>query len=182
MSTKEFRELQLSSSQLVIIFLAIITLGIVIFLLGVSTGKKHAQMAAATQLPEEKMTEQVIEEKPVAVKPTEAAVRQEEAIPQKVSEEIPPPPQPKVSSTIQDGLYYVQVGAFNDKPSATRFVERFRGQGYPVFVFDPLPSDRKPVFRVRIGGFETREQAEEANSRLTPAGKKSDYFIIRYQK
>lgn len=182
MSSKEFRELQLSSSQLVIIFLAIIILGIVIFLLGVSTGKKHAQMAAATQLPEEKMTEQVIEDKPVSVTPTEAAVRKEETTPQKVPDEAPPPSQPKVSSTIQPGLYYVQVGAFNDRPSAVRFAERFRGRGYPVHVFDPLPPDKKPVFRVRIGGFETREQAEEANGKLTPPGKKSDYFIIRYQR
>lgn len=182
MSNKEFRELQLSSSQLVIIFLAIIILGIVIFLLGVSTGKKHAQMAAVNQPPEGAMTEQVLEEKPAPVKPTETSVLTEETAPQKVSQEASPPPQPKLSPTIQAGLYYVQVGAFNDRPSAVRFAEQFRGRGYPVHIFDPLPSDKKPVFRVRIGGFETREQAKEANSKLTPPGKKSDFFIIRYQK
>ena len=39
MGSKDYRELQLSSSQLILIFIAILVLGIVVFLLGVSVGK-----------------------------------------------------------------------------------------------------------------------------------------------
>jgi cell division septation protein DedD len=45
MKNREFRELQVSSTQLAIIFFGILIIGVVIFLLGVSVGKKHAQAA-----------------------------------------------------------------------------------------------------------------------------------------
>ena len=44
MSDKNFRELQVSSSQLVVIFLAILILGLIVFLLGVSVGKKQTEI------------------------------------------------------------------------------------------------------------------------------------------
>ena len=46
MKNREFRELQVSSTQLAIIFFGILIIGVVIFLLGVSVGKKHAQAAS----------------------------------------------------------------------------------------------------------------------------------------
>ena len=44
MKNKDYREVQLTSSQLVFIFLGILVLGVVIFLLGVSVGKKQAEI------------------------------------------------------------------------------------------------------------------------------------------
>ena len=64
MANSDYRELQLSSSQLVLIFVAIIIVGVIIFLLGVSVGKKQAQIAETTQIAEEPITERVEEEKP----------------------------------------------------------------------------------------------------------------------
>jgi len=67
MTNSDYRELQLSSSQLVLIFIAIIVLGVIIFLLGVSVGKKQAQITETTQIAEEPITEKVEEEKPKPV-------------------------------------------------------------------------------------------------------------------
>ena len=54
MRQKDYRELQISKSVLIFIFLGIIILGISIFLLGVSVGKKQAQIAQSVQsIPEE---------------------------------------------------------------------------------------------------------------------------------
>jgi cell division septation protein DedD len=50
MKTKDFREIQVSSTLLVVIFLCVLVLGVFIFLLGVSVGKKQNQIAAATQV------------------------------------------------------------------------------------------------------------------------------------
>jgi cell division septation protein DedD len=50
MKNREFRELQVSSTQLAIIFFGILIIGVVIFLLGVSVGKKHAQASLKTSL------------------------------------------------------------------------------------------------------------------------------------
>jgi septal ring-binding cell division protein DamX len=47
MKSKDFREIQVSSSLLAVIFLCVLALGVFIFLLGVSVGKKQVRMAAA---------------------------------------------------------------------------------------------------------------------------------------
>jgi len=176
MSNKEFRELQLSSSQLVFIFLSIIILGIVIFLLGVSTGKKHAEIAKANELPAETLTQPVTQEKPQPVDEAQTSISQEISSHEQAAEKKPAA---QSESKPQTNKFYIQVGAFNDKQSASTFAERFRGRGYPVHIFDPLPTDRKPVFRVRLGGFSTRGEAESAREKLTP-GQKNDYFIVQY--
>ena len=60
MKDREYRELQLSSSLLIFIFLVIIVLGIAIFILGVSVGKKQAVIAnqVTTDQAFEKLEEQ----------------------------------------------------------------------------------------------------------------------------
>ena len=65
MKDKEFRELQLSSTHLVLIFLSLIVVGVVVFLLGVSVGKKQAQMAKQSDASAAELTAQ-IKESPVS--------------------------------------------------------------------------------------------------------------------
>ncbi len=191
MTNKDYRELQLSSSQLVLIFIAILALGVVIFLLGVSVGKKQAQIADTTQFTSEPLAEKVVEEKPKPVeepeekvtediKPAEQpkeAIRQELASHQKVKEEakVEPAPIPRSSG------YFIQIGAFKNRDSAYVMAEELKDQGFPAQVFDPSPSDRNPLYKVRVGGYETRAQAESELEKLAEAqGKqKSDYFIWR---
>jgi len=49
-ANKDYREVQLSSAQLAVIFIVILALGVVIFLLGVSVGKKQAQLVKESDL------------------------------------------------------------------------------------------------------------------------------------
>lgn len=211
MKNREFRELQVSSTQLAIIFLGILVLGVIIFLLGVSVGKKHAQIAQKTNIIAQKQPEQVKEkitlpevkpEQKQEIKkalPTQVLPTQKETAAQKPKEEpkLEPKkeaakPEPKRTELKQEAkpsenipaaktnLYYVQVGALAEKPAALSTAQRFKTQGYSVIVLDPLPTDRKPVFRVRIGGFQTKEEAEAARAKLaSAAGRKIDYFVVR---
>jgi cell division septation protein DedD len=214
MKNREFRELQVSSTHLAVIFLGILIIGIVIFLLGVSVGKKHAQVAqkaaaTAQKEPEQVKNTLVIPENP----PTAAPLKKEE--PAAKTETAPPKPEvsapakemlaakpkvesekaspqtkrtpPKVetksaqpASAPKKGLYYVQVGALAEKQEAVSVSQRYKTQGYPVVVLDPLPSDQKVVFRVRIGGFATRAEAESVRVKLASATtRKVDHFIVR---
>jgi cell division septation protein DedD len=50
MKAKDFREIQVSSTLLVVIFLCVLVLGVFIFLLGVSVGKKQVEITAATRV------------------------------------------------------------------------------------------------------------------------------------
>src|SRR5512137_3215952 len=69
MATKDFREIQVSSSLLVVIFLGVLALGVFIFLLGVSVGKKQVRLSAPTQVVTQQIAEPV---KEPPLKPTGA--------------------------------------------------------------------------------------------------------------
>jgi cell division septation protein DedD len=243
MKNREFRELQVSSTQLAIIFFGILIIGVVIFLLGVSVGKKHAQASLKTssvlaqKAPEQAKDRLIVPEAKAeqprttveAPKPapagesqppakaaeaaptgdiTRSASVQKEAAPTAKTPEAParetpkaPPakplttaqtpvvsgntakPSPKVETAAppQKGLYYVQVGALEEKTEATAVSQRFRAQGYSVVVLDPQPTDNKPLFRVRIGGFATRQEADLVRAKIAAAaGRRVDYFVVPY--
>jgi cell division septation protein DedD len=205
MKNREFREIQVSSTQLAVIFLGILIIGVVIFLLGVSVGKKHAQVAENANIIAQKEPEQIKEKittlpqmkpdreqdrgsaaEPIASEPASAPAKKE-ILPETSSKAAPPKNKPKAVPKLgqqkpaeQKDLYYVQVAALAEPAAAQAAAQKFRGMGYAVVVMDPQPTDRTPVYRVRIGGFPTKEQADEVRAKLAAAaGKKTDYFIVR---
>lgn len=191
MTNKDYRELQLSSSQLVLIFIAILALGVVIFLLGVSVGKKQAQMADTTQFASEPLKEKAMEE---VTKPPEQTEKQPEEAEKPaeqpkdtISEELASHQKAKAETKAKPAAipgrsgYYIQVGAFKSRDSAYGIANELKDQGFPAQVFDPSPTETNPLFKVRVGGYETRAQAEAELEKIAQAqGKqKSDYFIWR---
>lgn len=205
MKNREFREIQVSSTQLAVIFLGILIIGVVIFLLGVSVGKKHVQSAEKANVIARQEAEQIKEkitmlpemkpgQEPAGEPSGRAAASSTEPTPAK-KEIFPVQSRPAPSKTeskaapksspskpaVSKNLYYVQVAALAEEPAAQTMAQQFRGMGYPVVVLDPQPTDRVPVYRVRVGGYATREQAEEIRGKLTAsAGRKTDYFIVRF--
>jgi cell division septation protein DedD len=206
MKNREFREIQVSSTQLAVIFLGILVIGVVIFLLGVSVGKKHSQAADRANVIAQKAPEGVKERivsmplvKPGAESSPEASRKPAQAESSPVKKDIipkqpatAPKPEPQAAETkapvktaapkaAEKGtLFYVQVGALTERLAAQETAQKFRQMGYPVVVLDPQVTDKQPVFRVRVGGFLTRTQAEEARAKLaSAAARKTDYFIVR---
>jgi len=206
MRNKEFREVQVSSSGLVFIFLAILVLGVFIFLLGVSVGKKQVRMAGPTTLLAQPAPETVSDMPPAVLKDqtaeAEPAGRSElkpvakSGVPGTAAEvpavaEKPAPrttaPEPattkpagtKPAPAAPSGSYYIQVGAFNEKSQADAFAARFKGQGYPAVVMAPFPSDRRATYRVRLVGYRTKEQASQAMAKLNSATTKRTGYYIR---
>ncbi len=194
MSNKDYRELQLSSSQLILIFIAILVLGIVVFLLGVSVGKKQGKIVEETQLAQ-KPTQEITQQKPVPQKESADSISQELESHKKAEQEtaqeekITPPKvvkpkveSPKPAATTQDrNAYWIQVGAYSNQQNANNLVEEYKSKGYNAVVIDPSSSDRTKLYRVRLGGYPTREQAERARDELARQENKSasDYLIIR---
>jgi cell division septation protein DedD len=173
MRDKDYRELQISSSLLVFIFLAVLILGVVIFLLGVSVGKKQAQIVASSEIPEKKEAIQVEKKEPVPIKVPKDTTKQKPVAVQKVKEEV------QKQAPIPKDQYFIQVGAFNNKNAASTFSDQFKKEGFPVVVLEPYSSDKKPVYRVRIGGYPSREDAEKAKAQLRSTLKVKDSFIIK---
>jgi cell division septation protein DedD len=210
MNTREFREIQVSSTLLVVIFLCVLVLGVFIFLLGVSVGKKQVQISAATRVVAQKIQEpesgpealkasspaeeQAKSESPgdsMAVPPPsgdrtqaggETAVKPPAKSGQKpaVKNEAKPPSAKQTAAPAGSGFYYVQVATFNDRGAAEAEAARYRKRGYNAIVANPLPTDTKTLYRVRLGGFATRSQAAELLTRLNAAAKKkTDYWIVK---
>ncbi len=183
MRNKDYREIQISRSMLAFVFTAIIVLGIIIFLLGVSVGKKQASITKETQWAAAPI-EKVQEEKPVSLSQEENKISQEIASHAKnkeKTEESSQKAETESPSLTKKDLYYIQVGAYTDKSSASKIAEKYKNMGLETFVIDPLPTDRRTIFRVRIGGYDTREEAEKVKESLMRKENKksSDYFIIR---
>ena len=177
MSSKDYRELQLSSSQLIIIFLAIIILGVIIFLLGISVGKKRTEIVLASQSGIEQVSEKITGDKTIPItdpetRPAEKTISQKKSAPEQ--EKAAPSNQP------QNLDWFIQAGAFNNRAGAQAFADTLKKGGLNVIVLDPYSSDRKSVFRVRIGGYATKDLAEKAKAELLRTDPKAkEYFVIR---
>jgi len=59
--------------------------------------------------------------------------------------------------------------------------EKFRKKGYSPLVLAPFPTDKNPVYRVRLGSFKSLENAKAFKQKLIQAEKrkKVDYFIVK---
>jgi cell division protein FtsN len=205
MRNKEFREVQVSSSGLVFIFLAILVLGVFIFLLGVSVGKKQVRMAGPTTILARPATETVSEQPPTVIKDQTAMAEPaggsevkpdaKSQVPETATKvpAVAEKPAPRTTALkpaatrsaatkpappTTSGSYYIQIGAFNEKSQADAFAARFKGQGYPAVVMNPFPSDRRATYRVRLVGYKTKEQASQMLAKLNSATtKKTGYYI-----
>jgi len=194
MANKDFREIQVSSTLLVVIFLGVLALGVFIFLLGVSVGKNQAGVATPTQIVTQQIPEPV---KEPSVKPTasETASGNVTAAPPDPASSQPAlgsslataKPQPKETAVDKSpvtkapagsGLYYVQLAAFTDRTQAQAFADKYKKQGYTTSV-SPRATSTKTWYRIRLGGYKSRDQAVDLLAKLNAAaGKKTDYQIV----
>jgi len=196
MKTKDFREIQISSSLLVFIFLGVLALGVVIFLLGISVGKSQSRIIAETDTPSHTVTEVLpketpipvvaAEKKPRDVKPEEPAPKpaeKTEAAPPAAGPAAPPTTKPKAETPPKPAAkntFAIQVGAYDDRVSARQVVDRFTKRGYTAVVLEPFRSDRKAYFRVWLRGYQNRETAQAALDGLNAAEKrKTDYYLVK---
>ena len=198
MKNKDFREIQVSSSLLVVIFLGVLALGVFIFLLGVSVGKKQVQFSSPTRI----VTQQIPE--PVKEPPVEPTAAEAESAKTELSAGAgqshpaavvakPPAQEPVVKPAVEkakvgpkkapaggSGLYYVQIAAFTDRAQAQAYADKYNKQGYTAFVADPRPADTKTWYRVRLGGYSSRDRAVTLLNKLNAeANKKTDFRIVQ---
>jgi DedD protein len=62
--------------------------------------------------------------------------------------------------------FAVQVSIFETRQQADRLAQQLVAKGYPAFVLDPAKGAAKPFFRVRVGKYRNRQDAEEIQARL----------------
>jgi len=207
--SKEFRELQVSSGQLAAVILSLLALCVFIFFLGTRVGAKKGLLSTAG-IPTAAKTENVVAPKPVSPDPAPSTLPTENiatasktvAEPPKTNEPpagtkpsaapdasskpqvpatTPVPPAASKPAVKSSGAFFVQVAALDARTNAETFARKIETLGFSAVVLDPLAGDKRMVYRVRIGPFETKAQAEDARTKLADAlkKKKTDYFLIK---
>lgn len=82
-----------------------------------------------------------------------------------------PPPDPEVptpstaTAPSADG-FTVQVAALRGRDDAEAIREQLSSKGYPAYVLDPAPDAPAAVYRVRVGRYQDRSEAESIRRRL----------------
>jgi cell division protein FtsN len=104
------------------------------------------------------------------------------------AESAPPVPDPKAAapaptakptatpaaapSGARPGAWAVQVVALSDRSAANAVVQRLSGKGYPAFVLAPLAGAAVQHYKVQVGRYPDRSEAEQVKTRL----KKEEQF------
>ena len=195
MSDEGFHEIQLNGKQLVFLFMAATVVSVVIFLCGVMVGRGvvRAQITQPTDVAEEVATDPTVAGRTSATVPAasrEAPLSTQETLtyPERLEEpdlpaetlrELPPPtPQPTVGiipppervtpaavpSEPAGSGFVVQVAAVRQRGEADTIARRLTTKGYPAFVTSPPGAPH--LFRVRIGKYQDRREAESIAGRL----------------
>ncbi|MDP2915254.1 MAG: SPOR domain-containing protein [Candidatus Aminicenantes bacterium] len=220
---KQFRELKFTSTQLAVVFLAILAFGVCIFLLGISVGKKQTQLVAGSGGAPAVKTEALAQKSPlpadaqptVTIRPTQGQATQPQAKPTETKTEVKPaekksnegsgakvetksevkpptapgkpaevkpaPDEKKLAAAKQEGIFYVQISAVNNKEAADGFAQKVEKLGYPTIVLMPLAQDKKPVYRIQIGPYESKQDAADAQDKIAVdlKKKKTDFFVVK---
>jgi cell division septation protein DedD len=208
MANKDFREIQVSSTLLVVIFLGVLALGVFIFLLGVSVGKKQASVATPTQIVTQQIPEPV-KEPPVkpAGSDTAAGDLTSDAAGQPGSAQTPPaasvaPSKPQPKETTVDTAVKAPVtksGTESKKAPAAApagsglyyvqlaaFTDRAQAQTFAdkykkqgyTTTISPRATSTKTWYRVRLGGYKARDQAVDLLNKLNAAAGKKTDYQI----
>jgi cell division septation protein DedD len=74
----------------------------------------------------------------------------------------PVAPAPRPAATATDGTFALQVAAFDDPLRARVMVGELKQKGLAAYLVEPPPSDPNAPYRVRVGGYATRTDAEKA--------------------
>ena len=108
-----------------------------------------------------------LETKPPSPRPAETAKSQAPALPpleKKITE-------PSKAAAVQIGDFLLQLGAYREEATAQTVIQRLSGKGYQAQVLaKDLPNKGGKWYRVRIGSFKNREEAEKMAKRLEQDG------------
>jgi len=75
------------------------------------------------------------------------------------------------------GSWFVQVFVGRDRSAAEEVVRTLRGKGYPVRAEAVREGASASLFKVRVGGFPTKEAADAAADRLHKDGQSSTWVV-----
>ena len=101
---------------------------------------------------------------PAAPPPREASTRQSVDTPK--------------AAAAQPGTWAVQVVSLRDRGAANQIVQRLQGRSYPAFLVAPAPGTPTQLYKVQVGKYKDRAEAERVQARLKKE-EQFDPWIVR---
>jgi cell division septation protein DedD len=84
---------------------------------------------------------------------------------------------PPAAADVTPGPWFVQVFVGRDRQAAEGVVRTLRGQRYPVRIDAVAEGTSGSLFKVRVGGFPTKEAADQGAERLHGDGQRSTWVV-----
>lgn len=178
---KPYFEIKVTFVHIVVLLIAVVLLGILLFYMGYQAGhrtekgaavEKAASTPAGDAAKEEEL--KIVDEKPLPLPKTNAEPNQSisdemNVHQQKIQDkkEI----EPKRAAGDQP-FYVIQVGAFFSFENAKVYSEKFKKKGYQTEIVTPDPKETHKLFRVRVGHFLSLENAKAEKEKLEKSEKK----------
>ncbi|SHK31693.1 Sporulation related domain-containing protein [Desulfatibacillum alkenivorans DSM 16219] len=124
---------------------------------------------------------------PVHLRANKRPENVQEAAPLQAAKQSQPPPAPAVpaqpaASQPAAGeesydFWTVQVAAVLHQQDGARMVDKFLKMGYPAYMLEAHPEPGRTIYRVRMGHFKSRKEAEALTRRLSKDW--NDYLIVK---
>ncbi|HSC28818.1 MAG TPA: SPOR domain-containing protein [Vicinamibacterales bacterium] len=89
-----------------------------------------------------------------------------------------PPPAATAGATARPGTWAVQVISLSERDAADQIVRRLAAKGYPAFLVPPAPGGPTRLYKVQVGRYDDRVEAQRIASRLKQE-EKFDPWIVR---
>ncbi len=86
--------------------------------------------------------------------------------------------EPAKPAAAQPGTWAVQVVSLRDRGAATQIVQRLQGRNYPAFLVAPSAGTPTQLYRVQVGKYKDRAEAERIQARLKKE-EQFDPWIVR---
>lgn len=87
--------------------------------------------------------------------------------------QLPLPAQPG------DQLYSVQAGVYDVKPMAQKFADRLSQEGYHAFLYETKNIKGKPRYRVYVGRYKSKTEAQSELAALRDKALIADSFVLK---
>ena len=143
-----------------------------------ASARRGLSDAAAERAPQiqEKLTFYQTLTAPLAAMPPPA--KPEERVPQEATKDHGKAPLEPVGAQY-DGQYTVQVVAYGTRPPADDLERKLKDAGYEAYVVPVGPDDGPTTYRVRVGTFATRAEAEQVAESLRSVRSLAPFVTIR---
>ena len=84
----------------------------------------------------------------------------------------------KIDLDPRQGRYAIQIGSYQNKERANALIDTLKKKGYHAYLVTTVIPKKGTFYRIRVGHYKTREEAEKYSSEMKQKDKISNYVTL----